>query len=134
MESLFSSIMQSAVLEEVAAQKSEPEPSQTEEAPSHKQANSQASDSRRHRRASSSRSRSKPRPTKHGKRSRDSKSPRVKSPRSGRSKRTDSATVKSEEEETKDGANQFIPDYSGYNTMDAELKIIQQELLKREHE
>jgi hypothetical protein len=43
-------------------------------------------------------------------------------------------TKEEEEEEMRRRAESFVPDYSGYNTMDAELNIIRQQLMMHEHE
>ncbi|EFY96437.1 hypothetical protein MHUMG1_08236 [Metarhizium humberi] len=136
MESSFLSILHSAGLEEWAAQQSELANWQTGESASSSErtgSSSSASEGKSNRRAPSSRSAQKSSSAKQNGRSRKSKDHSDKSSRAGRSKHREQMTEE-EKEEMRQRAASFVPDYSGYNTMDAELSIIGQQLKRmREH-
>lgn len=135
MESSFLSLMQTAGLKEWAAQQSELPHWQTGDASaSSERSSSTASEGKSTRRPSSSRSNPKSSTAKPGGRSRKSKDLDDKVSRSGRSKQKDAGIEEDqdEDEEAKQYRREnFVPDYSGYNTMDVELNMIQQQLMMR---
>ncbi|KAK2601676.1 hypothetical protein QQS21_004751 [Conoideocrella luteorostrata] len=133
MESALLSIFQEAGLVEWMPQQGEPGRRPQGESSLCSPSTSSASDGKS--------SRSSSRSTRASSRSRDSKMGRKSGKRKVRSSRQDRSNTDQHpkideedgdmEEDAKHRAKTFVPDYSGYNTVDAELKLIGQLIRKR---
>lgn len=135
METSFLSILESAGLKEWATQQNELGSPTPGEATAPDERNKGSTSRKSSRRPPSSSRPHKSANTRHGGRSRKSKNHSDKKPRPGQSKNDDGrATTEGQDEETearRRRAESFVPDYSGYNTMDTELDIIRQQLTAR---
>ncbi|OAA40617.1 hypothetical protein NOR_05705 [Metarhizium rileyi] len=135
MESSFLSILHSAGLEEWAAQQSELATWQIGSSASsfERRNSSSAAEDKSNEQLSPFQSAQKPSSAKYSGQSREgSKAHGDRSSQAGRSNGKEDMT-EGEKEEMRRRVVNFVPDYSAYNTLDAELDIIAQHLKMRKH-